>query len=178
MKTKYTYLIFALLTSISFQSCKSDEGFFAEQIFNDGTNFPYVSIQDRNEDLDSIVGNNFWSFKLIAENNGSQVRVAFDSQDTNIVSHDIIVGFDGDTSPPEDGIVLLTLTSFPTEIVITKDDIAIALGVPVSDLDTGSVFFGGRSVDADDHVVDDPINFELFLGFERHAYFYEWELDQ
>ena len=81
-------------------------------------------------------------------------------------------------SPPEDGVVLRTLTTFPTEIVITKQEIADALGVSVGDLATGSVFFGGRSVDADDHLVDDPNDFELFLFFERHAYFYEWVLDQ
>lgn len=178
MKNTIKYIALLFLGAFMLQSCNDDESFFAEDIFNDETKFPYVSIQDRNEDLDSIPGNNFWSFQLIAENNGNQVRIAYDSQDTNILSHDILVGFDGSVSPPEDGVLLRTLTNFPEEIIITKEDVATALGVAVTDLETGSVFFGGRSVDADGNTVDDPSVFELFLGFERHAYFYEWELDQ
>ncbi len=172
-----------LILSIAFvaillQSCNDDEVFFGDTIFNDQTNYPYVAIQDRNEDLDSITGNNFWSFELISENNGNQVRIDYRSQDPNIVSHDIIVGFDDTVSPPEDGVVLRTLTEFPTEIIITKQDIATALNVPLGDLETGSVFFGGLSIDEDGHIVSDPEKFEAFLIAERHAYFYEWELDQ
>jgi len=178
MKIRYIIVCIAVLGLLGLQSCSNDEGSFGDGIFNSDTKFPYVSIQDRNEDLDSIVGNNFWSYELVSENGGDQVRIAYATQDDNIVSHDIIVGFDGVANPPEDGVVLRTLTTFPTEIIITKQEIATALNVPVESLQTGSVFFGGKSVDADDHIVDDPNDFELFLFFERHAYFYEWILDQ
>ncbi len=178
MKKYIVQIVAIAFVALSLQSCGDDEGYLGQEIFNDSNNYPYVSIQDRNEDLDSINGNNFWSFELTAENNGNQVRIAYDSQDPNIVSHDIIVGFDDSVSPPKDGVVLTTITEFPTELVFTKNDIAAALNVPVSDVQTGSVYFGGRSIDGDNHIVENPDNFEDFLVFERHAYFYEWPLDQ
>ena len=177
MKT-YIKIAAIVLTSMLFQYCSEDEGFFGEDIFNNETNYPYVSIQDRNEDLEEITGNNFWSFELTAEDDGNQVRIAYDSQDPNIISHDIIVGFDGAVSPPEDGVVLMTLDSFPNEIVISKQDLANALSVNLEELETGSVYFGGLSRDEDGHQVTNPENFEDFLQFERHAYDYEWKLDQ
>ena len=178
MKKYITYIAIAVIGMLLCSSCNNDEGFFGEEIFNEETKYPYVSIQDRNEILDSLSGNNFWGFALISENGGNQVRIAFDSQDTNIESHDIIVGFDDSISPPEDGVLLRTLVNFPDEIVITKQDLAAALDVSLESLESGSVFFGGRSNDTDGNVVDDPSVFELFLGFERHAYFYEWDLGQ
>ncbi|MCH2490605.1 MAG: hypothetical protein MK211_10700 [Flavobacteriales bacterium] len=180
MKNYIKLILTICLVSIAFTGCEGDDSFFGDQIFNDDTRVPYVSIQDRNEDLEDIVGNNFWSFQLTAENDGNQVRIEYDSQDNNIVSHEVYVGFDSNdsTAPLESDVLLATITSFPTELIFTKEAVANALNVPVSDLDTGSVYFRGRSRDADGNVVDDPSNLEAFLVFERHAYFYEWPLNQ
>jgi len=176
---KYTlYTLIAFSALVTFSACSSDDSYFGEEIFNDQTLYPYVSIQDRNEDLENIPGNNFWNFELTSENNGTQVRIAYDSQDTNIESHQILVGFDDDVSPPEDGVLLRTITQFPIEIIITKQDIATALNIPVEDLNSGSVFFGGISTDSDGHIVNNPDVFEDFLIAERHAYFYEWDFNQ
>lgn len=173
--TLFLYLSFAFL----FVGCEGDEPFFGDEIFNDNTNYPYVAIQDRNEDLEGITANNFWSFTLTPENDGNQVRIDYTTQDPNIIYHEIYVGFDSNdsTAPLDTDALLTTLESFPTELVITKDDVANALNVPVSDLDSGSVYFRGRSEDADGNIVDDPSVFQSFLGFERHAYFYEWPLN-
>ncbi|WP_203293768.1 hypothetical protein [Luteirhabdus pelagi] len=178
MKKYFKHIVTAMVLLVTLSSCNDDEPFFGDEIFSDDAQYPYVGIQDRNEDLEDIVGNNFWDFRLTAENNGNQVRIDYNSQDENIVSHDVIVGFDGNTSPPEDGVVIATITEFPTELVFTKADIAAALNVSESDLDTGSVYFGGFSIDADDHVISDPSVLETFLIAERHAYFYEWPLNQ
>ncbi|MCW9036655.1 hypothetical protein [Altibacter sp.] len=178
---KFSFLIICvILAGVSFSSCNNDETPFGDTIFNDLSNYPYVAIQDRNEDLEGIIGNNFWDFTLVAEDNGNQVRIEYRSQDPNILSHEVYVGFDSNdsTAPLETDALLATITSFPAELIFTKQDVATALGVPVTDLETGSVYFRGRSVDADGHVVDDPSNFEDFLVFERHAYFYEWPLNQ
>jgi len=172
------YIGFVLVAALAIISCESDEPYFGDLIYNDLANYPYVSIQDRNEDLDSLGGqNNYWGYELTPENNGTQVRIDYDSQDDNIVSHQIIVGLDGSTVPPADGVVLLTLTSFPTEIVITLGDIAGALGMTVEELQTNSsIVFGGRSIDEDGNIVDTDENFEDYLFYERHAYYYEWPL--
>ena len=92
----------------------------------------------------------------------------------------MFVGFDNDdaSAPLDTDVLVATITTFPTELVFTKAAIAAALNVPVTDLETGSVYFRGRSADADGNVVDDPSVFEDFLAYERHAYFYEWPLAQ
>lgn len=179
MKTHIKLFITLAFISLFSVSCE-DEGFFGDEIFNDETRAPYVSIQDRNEDLEDITGNNFWGFELVAENNGNQVRVAYDSQDNNILSHQVYVGFDSndETGPLETDALLATINSFPVELIFTKEQVATALNVPVSDLETGSVYFRGRSEDADGNILEDPTKLEAFLIFERHAYFYEWPLDQ
>ncbi|EDM43805.1 hypothetical protein SCB49_09445 [unidentified eubacterium SCB49] len=180
MKRFFSIFIAASITASLFVSCSEDEPSFGDEIFNDLTNYPYVAIQDRNEDLEGLESNNYWSFSLIAEEGGTQVRVNFDADDPNIIDHKVYVGFDSnDASAPLDTDVLLTtITDFPTELVFTKAEVASALGVPVTDLETGSVYFRGRSIDADDNIVDDPSVFEDYLAYERHAYFYEWPLDQ
>lgn len=173
--TLFLYLSFAFILV----GCDGDETFFGDQIFNEDTKYPYVSIQDTNEDLEDISSNNFWGFTLVPENDGNQVRIVYSSDDTNILYHEIYVGFDSNdaSGPLESDALIITLESFPTELVITKEDVANALNVPVSDLDSGSVYFRGKSEDEDGNIVDDPSVFELFLGFERHAYFYEWPLN-
>lgn len=179
---KYIKIIFALaITAIFTTACDKQEDSFADEIFNDDNNYPYVSIQDVNEEIAySGTGNNFWGFELVAENDGNQVRIIYRAQDPNIVNHQVYVGFDNNdsTAPLDSDVLIETITTFPTELVFTKEDVAAALGVPVTDLETGSVYFRGRSIDEDGNVVEDPSVFELFLTFERHAYFYEWPLDQ
>ncbi len=180
MKRFLSIFLAASITATLFVSCEEDEPSFGDELFNDSTNYPYVAIQDRNEELDGLEGNNFWGFSLIAEEDGAQVRIAFDADDENIIDHKVYVGTDSNSNsaPLDTDVLLATITSFPTELVFTKEDVASALGVPVSDLDSGSVYFRGRSVDEDGNVVDDPSVFEDFLAFERHAYFYEWPLAQ
>lgn len=176
MKNKFKIIFSITIVSILLTNCKSEDT-FSDGIFNDNTNYPYVSIQDRNEPLDGNVGNNFWNFIITSENEGNQIRISYDSQDPNITSHEIIVGRDSANNPPNDGVVIGTINSFPTELVITKADLAAALNEPIENFNSGSVWFGGRSIDADNHVVDDPANFEVFLTFERHAYDYRWILN-
>lgn len=179
MKKHFKYTLLSLVCSLFLISCDGDDSFFGEEIFNDETNFPFVSIFDLNEDLEDIQGNNFWDFMLTEEVGGNQVRIRYDSQDTNIISHTIFVGFESDSDAPLDTDEALTeLSVFPVDLVITKEDVAAALNVPVTDLETGSVFFRGRSIDEDGNVVSDPNVFEDFLSFERHAYFYEWDFGQ
>lgn len=180
MRRYLSILIVASITATFFVGCANDEPSFGDGIFNDSTNYPYVSIQDRNEDLEEIVGNNFWGFSIVAEDDGNQIRISYDAQDPNIIDHKVYVGFDNDdaSAPLDTDALIATITSFPTELVFTKADVAAALNVPVTDLETGSVYFRGRSVDADNNVVDNPAVFEDFLAFERHAYFYEWPLAQ
>jgi hypothetical protein len=172
--TLFLYLSFAF----ALVGCEGDEPFFGDLIFNEDTKYPYVSIQDSNEDLEGIASNNFWGFTLVPENDGNQVRIVYSSDDTNILYHEIYVGFDSNdsTGPLESDVLLTTLESFPTELVFTKEDIATALDVPLEDLESGNVYFRGLSEDADGNIVSDPSVFELFLGFERHAYFYRWPL--
>ncbi len=179
MRRFLSIFIVASITATFFTGCADDEASFGDEIFNDLTNYPYVSIQDSNEDLEDIVGNNFWGFSIVAEDDGNQIRIVYDTQDPNIIDHKIYVGFDSDEAAPlATDALIATIASFPTELVFTKEDVAAALNVPVTDLETGSVFFRGRSVDTDTNVVDDPGVFEDFLAFERHAYFYEWPLAQ
>lgn len=172
--TLFLYISFAFI----FIGCEGDEPFFGDEIFNDDTNYPYVAIQDTNEDLEGITANNFWSFVLTPENDGNQVRIVYSTQDPNILYHEIYVGFDSNdsTGPLESDVLLTTIESFPVELVFTKEDIATALEVPLEDLESGSVYFRGLSEDADGNIVADPSVFQTFLGFERHAYFYRWPL--
>lgn len=173
------YVLTLALTVFILQGCNKDKTFFGDTIFNFTTIWPYVSIQDRNEVYDyNSSGNNFWGFEITAENSGNQIRIEYRSQDPNIISHQILVGFDDNESPPADGVVIATITAFPTELIFSKQDIATALNVPIESLATGSVYFGGISTDADGHVLSDPNLLEDFLIQERHAYFYEWILDQ
>jgi hypothetical protein len=180
MKRFLSICIATIITATFFVGCESDESSFGDEVFNDLTNYPYVSIQDRNEDLEEIVGNNFWGFSIVAEEEGTQIRIVYDAQDPNITDHKVFVGFDNDdaSAPLDTDVLVATITTFPTELVFTKAAIAAALNVPVTDLETGSVYFRGRSADADGNVVDDPSVFEDFLAYERHAYFYEWPLAQ
>lgn len=175
-KINLILLFFASL--VLFNGCKDDESLhFGEEAFGPDSVFPYVSIQDRNEDLEDISGNNFWNFTLTPENEGSQVRIDYSTQDGNIVSHDIIVGLDDSESPPADGVVLRTLTSFPQEIIITKEEVATALGISIEELESNSfIYFGGRSTDEDGNIIENDERFEAFLTSERHAYFYQWPL--
>lgn len=176
---KYIKILFILpIAALVLQGCDGDDSFFADEIFNDASTYPYVSIQDRNEDLNTAFGNNFWNFTLTPEADGTQVRIAYDSQDGNILSHQIYVGLSNTNGAPQDTDALLTtIESFPVELIFTVDQIATALGIPVADLDGDSVYFRGRSTDADSNVVDDAGVFEAFLTFERHAYFYQWPID-
>jgi len=170
-----------ILAVLILSACEGDEPFFGtDTIFTDAANYPYVSIQDLNEDLEDITGNNFWNFELTSEADGTQVRIEYDCQDPNVVSHSIFVGFenDDDVAPLPSDALVRTITTFPTVEVITKQDVAAALSVDISTLDSGSVYFRGSSMDADGNIVDNAGDFEDFLVFERHAYFYEWELDQ
>jgi|SRR5690606_35649289 len=177
MKTqKYTTLILSLIfLGATFIGCTEDNH-VGDEIFNQDTIFPYVFLQDRNEDLDGNTGNNFWSYNLTPENDGFQVRVDYGSQDVTIVKHDIIIGFDSANSPPEDGVILRTITDFPSEIIITKDDLANALGVPLETLNSGTLYFGGRSENSAGQIVENPDDLEDFLVWERHAYYYRWNL--
>lgn len=178
MKTYFKYIFLGLAFSLFLTGCEGDETYFGETIFNDDTNFPYVGIFDLNEDLEGITGNNFWGFELTPTEDGNAVEIRYDSQDPNISFHEVYVGFDSSSDAPQDSDVLLTtIDFFPVDLTFTKEQIAQALGVTVEEMEAeGSVYFRGFSQDEDDNIVSDPNVFELFLGFERHAYFYEWPL--
>lgn len=184
-----------------FIGCDGDKPFFGDEVFNEQSRLPYVSIQDRNEDLEGIASNNFWDFRLVSENNGNQVKINYSTQDATIESHVILVGLDGQDlgfanqrcrfRVTRSQAVIQTITQFPAEIVITKEDVADALGISLEELESaGNVYFGGVSTDtnglkidlANDGVEnetngDDSIIFEEFLSCERHAYFYVWQLN-
>ncbi len=178
MKNKIKFIFGLLIISIIFANCKSDSDSFADTIFNFQTTHPYVSIVDLNEEIVfSATGNSFWSGTLTAENEGNQVRIIFESQDPNIVSHDIIIGRDAANSPPDDGVLLRTITTFPTVIIITKQDLATALNEPIENFNSGIIRFGGISTDADGNVLQSSDDLELFLTFERNAYEYNWNLN-
>jgi|SRR5690606_14102750 len=181
---KYISLV---IIAIAIVSCKSDELYFGDEIYNDKAVYPYVAIHDYNEDLDSLGGqNNYWSFELTPENNGTQVRIEYSTQDANIVSHMITVTL---TSPvtmncsaasfssPTNTSAVRTLTSFPTDEIITVEQVASALGVSAESLSGSTVYFGGRSIDADDNVVEEVNDFEDYVKCERHAYLYAWKID-
>ena len=178
---KYIKLIFALVITAGFIASCEEEDSFRDEIFNDNTNYPYVAIEDPNEVIEySATGNNFWFLdrSLVAEDDGNQVRINYDSQDPNIIQHQVIIGLDGNNLPPQDGVVLATITQFPTQLIFTKDQVASALGMNVSDLEDDIIHFGGRSEDADGNVISSSENFEVFLADERHAYQYDWPFNQ
>lgn len=180
------YIISFVMITVLIISCKSDDPYFGEEVYNDLAVFPYVAIQDRNEDLTDFGGNNFWSFELTPESNGNQVRIEFSTQDENIVSHEIGVTFSNPVTlgchlvifaSPPNRVHLRTIYNFPTDEIITKEDVAAALGVSVADLSGTTVYFGGRSVDADGNVVEEVNDFEDYLKCERHAYLYLWDIE-
>lgn len=195
MKTYIKNILTAFVASFALVACEGDEPFFGEEIFNDDTLVPLVMIFDLNEDLENITGNNFWNFTLTPTEDGNSVEIRYDSQDVNIVSHEITVGLDGENLGFSGGrcnfivtksnITLRTIEEFPSDIVITKEEVANALGLTIEELNAaGSVVFGGVSRNSQDQVIDlanddledDDLVFEDFLTCERHAYFYEWPL--
>lgn len=182
------YIGFVLIAALAVISCESDEPYFGDLIYNDLSVYPYVAIHDYNEDLDSLGGqNNYWSFELTPENNGNQVRIEYSTQDNNIVSHTITVtsSFVPTTMnctltsfiSPTNTVEVRTITSFPTDEIISVEQVASALGVSVESLSGSTVYFGGRSIDADGFEVEEIVNFETFLRCERHAYRYSWTID-
>lgn len=178
MKTYIKNILTAFVASFALVACEGDEPFFGEEIFNDDTLVPLVMIFDLNEDLENITGNNFWNFTLTPTEDGNSVEIRYDSQDTNILFHEVHVGFASDSDVPQEGdVILTTIESFPVDLTFTKEQVAAALGVTLDELEAeGSVFFRGFSRDADGNEVSDPNVFEDFLAFERHGYFYEWPL--
>ena len=167
-------------TFLGFLSSCDDEGYKGEEIFNDATQAPYVYIWDQNENDMQPGGNGnlFWSFELTPEpSDPNSVRLVFNSSDPKIASHDVTVGYYGGFfAPPVSEVTLTTINSFPSEVTFTKDQIATALGITVADLDAeGLVLFSGTSKDVDGNEVTWPqVLNEVFLRWERHAYWYLW----
>jgi hypothetical protein len=77
----------------------------------------------------------------------------------NVVKYDLYVrvrpGSGSDITLLSDYYLIKSITSFPVELKITKDDIATALQIPVTDLSTGDIFnFYAETFDAEGKKVD------------------------
>ena len=78
-----------------------------------------------------------------------------DAPSGNVESYSMEVRYVGVNGSNSDFVPLLTVTEFPTDVVISTSDLASALGVTVGDFNLGDAFnFIGTSVGTDGQVVE------------------------
>lgn len=182
-KMKNVIFKLSIVLSLFLLSACSGEENFVDKTINQDSQVPFVMVQDQNEVFN---GNPItWNRRMRGENGRTQIRAKFFCSDPNVTTHEIVVGrtvagnqmiFDDPTHPNFPKSLLTLNNNFPTEdIVITKAQVAQALGIDESALPT-RVFFSGISRNSKGKVINGRTRFETFTGGTevRHAYIYEW----